>query len=251
MENTKNPETKLQRNVGYNAKGQSFPVESHVYGSESTTPSPTINTLKAICGKVQVPVWDHTEIMPGLILGGVNTVKQTKVLKSLKVTHILNAAYDKTGKGNFIYVQTNEEYFQTRNFPVVYKGIRAPDTMRFKINRHFDEAIEFIHEAISSGGTVYVHCYLGISRSAMFVLAYLMTKHNKTAVEAVQFVRAKREIFPNDGFLEQLLEYDLTLQELRASKDVADANNDNVEGMGIDMTKLSIKEDDEEDKNQS
>lgn len=31
----------------------------------------TIADLKAICGKAQVPTWDYTIILDGLILGGV------------------------------------------------------------------------------------------------------------------------------------------------------------------------------------
>lgn len=46
---------------------------------------------------------------------------------------------------------------KVRKFDVVYKGIRAPDTMRFKIMKHFDEAIEFIHNGISSGGNKINH----------------------------------------------------------------------------------------------
>jgi len=81
------------------------------------------------------------------------TAKSVKTLKALGVTHILNAAYDPTGKGNFIYVETNEEYFKKRNFNVKYLGTRAPDTMRFKINKFFPEVLEFMSDAVESGGT--------------------------------------------------------------------------------------------------
>ena len=37
---------------------------------------------------------------------------------------------------------------------------------------------DFIHSAVTSGGLVMVNCYMGLSRSATCVLAYLMTKHN-------------------------------------------------------------------------
>lgn len=49
-----------------------------------------------------------------------------------------------------------------------------------------------------------VHCKVGASRSATIVLAFLMIKRYMTVQEAVRMVRAKREIAPNEGFLQQL-----------------------------------------------
>ena len=40
----------------------------------------------------------------------------------------------------------------------------------------FFEAVNFIENAISNGGKVYVHCVQGISRSSSFVLSYLIWK---------------------------------------------------------------------------
>ena len=39
---------------------------------------------------------------------------------------------------------------------------------------------EFIHSAVMRGGLVVVNCYMGLSRSATCVLAYLMAKHSIT-----------------------------------------------------------------------
>ena len=62
-------------------------------------------------------------------------------------------------------------------------------------------------------GRVYVHCQQGVSRSASIVLAFLMLKRSMNIKEAVKTVRAKREIFPNDGFLKQLCELNETLND--------------------------------------
>lgn len=56
-------------------------------------------------------------------------------------------------------------------------------------------------------GKVMVHCKVGASRSATIVLAFLMIKRHMTIQEAVRMVRARREIVPNDGFLQQLCEF--------------------------------------------
>ena len=38
----------------------------------------------------------------------------------------------------------------------------------------FPEAVEFISQALASGGKILVHCFMGISRSASCVMAYIM-----------------------------------------------------------------------------
>ena len=58
-----------------------------------------------------------------------------------------------------------------------------------------------------------MHCQQGVSRSASIVLAFLMLKRSMDIKEAVKTVRAKREIFPNDGFLKQLCELNETLND--------------------------------------
>ncbi|GAA6213858.1 dual specificity protein phosphatase 13-like [Lates japonicus] len=72
---------------------------------------------------------------------------------------------------------------------------------------------EFIHQALTSGGKVFVHCAVGVSRSAALVLAYLMIHHHLTLLSSVRCVQQKRWIFPNRGFLRQLIALDQKLQE--------------------------------------
>ena len=43
---------------------------------------------------------------------------------------------------------------------------------------------------------------MGVSRSAVLVVAYLMIFHNMAVLEALMTVRKKRAIYPNDGFPE-------------------------------------------------
>lgn len=77
------------------------------------------------------------------------------------------------------------------------------------IMKHFPTAIQFMKEAISSGGTVLVHCYAGISRSASCVIAYLMQESNMPFFEAMSYVRKRRHIvFPNFGFQRQLMDFE-------------------------------------------
>lgn len=64
-------------------------------------------------------------------------------------------------------------------------------------------------------GKIYVHCLVGVSRSATCVLAFLMLKRNMLAVEAIKTVRQSRDIHPNEGFLHQLAQLDNYLRRSR------------------------------------
>ena len=69
------------------------------------------------------------------------------------------------------------------------------------IMKFFPAALTFIKEAISGGGTVFVHCFAGISRSASCIIAYLMQEYDMAFYEAMSFTWKRRPIiFPNYGF---------------------------------------------------
>jgi atypical dual specificity phosphatase len=66
---------------------------------------------------------------------------------------------------------------------------------------HFQEAIKYINSVLISGGTVLVHCFAGVSRSATIVIAYLMQELGMTMTDAMNFTRRRRPIVcPNFGF---------------------------------------------------
>jgi protein-tyrosine phosphatase len=46
----------------------------------------------------------------------------------------------------------------------------------------------------------------GVSRSSAIVLAFLLLKRNTHLMDALKSLREKREILPNDGFLNELVE---------------------------------------------
>ena len=57
-------------------------------------------------------------------------------------------------------------------------------------------------------GNILVHCNKGVSRSATFVIAYLMKKNDLTVDKALEYVKSKREIVsPNEAFIGQLRKY--------------------------------------------
>jgi hypothetical protein len=79
--------------------------------------------------------------------------------------------------------------------------------------------VEFVDTQRRKGRTTYVHCFNGVSRSGLVVVAYLMFAHDWTRDEALEFVRQKRPITrPNPAFMRLLLEWERFLHE-KASVD--------------------------------
>ena len=71
-----------------------------------------------------------------------------------------------------------------------------------------------MHEFIESNPqkSVFVHCFMGSSRSATIIIAYLMKYHNYNLRDALNFVKEKREVVNlNQDFFKQLSEFDKTL----------------------------------------
>lgn len=72
-----------------------------------------------------------------------------------------------------------------------YKEINALDHVPLS-NKQLHQAANFIHDSLTKGKKVYVHCRAGKGRSAMAVAAYLIKYKGKTAEEAAQIIKASR-----------------------------------------------------------
>lgn len=89
--------------------------------------------------------------------------------------------------------------------------VNAPLSLRPFKNHPFCSSRVFFH--LSGAARVFVHCAVGVSRSASIVLAYLMIHQHHSLLEAILKVKERRWIFPNSGFLKQLRTLDVKLQE--------------------------------------
>ncbi|XP_038266053.1 dual specificity protein phosphatase 13-like [Dermochelys coriacea] len=148
------------------------------------------------------------QVWPNLFLGDAWAARSKATLQSLNITHILNAA------DGLYSINTGARYY--KDLQVAYHGVEAFDDPSFDLSIFFYDAANFIHKALHTpGGKVFVHCAMGISRSASLVLAFLMIHENMTLVEALKMVNFHREICPNTGFLSQLRDLDIKLNEER------------------------------------
>ena len=136
------------------------------------------------------------EIIDKLFLGDVSVAMDTELMHRIGVTHILT-----------VEMIPLPEAVSSNHPNVAIKQVAITDMPESDLLTALPAGIDFIKEGIESpkaGGTL-VHCYAGVSRSAAFVVAYLMKANNWTLERAVAAVKAKRPTArPNSGFMKQL-----------------------------------------------
>lgn len=157
-------------------------------------------------GRMSEDVPIYSQIMSRLYLGGGQFATDIPGLKKLGVTHIVNAAQGSM----FGQVPTNATYYN--GCKIEFFGIPASDNLTFNMALYFQSAADFIESALKNRGTVYVHCRVGVSRSATIVIAYLMLKKEMSVLNAIQFVQTRRAISPNSNFLTQLCRLEKLIQ---------------------------------------
>ncbi|XP_061182846.1 uncharacterized protein LOC133191154 [Saccostrea echinata] len=176
------------------------------YDMEKSKPKHTTCTTKEIDDIITAPSGGITmlpsnacdEVYPGLFIGEESIGKSRVGLREMGITHVVNTAM---GKGQY-FVNTNHVMFQ--KVGIQFYGFEAMDMMHVQLTPFFQKSADFIDQGLKEGGKVMVHCKVGASRSATIVIAFLMMKRHMTVQEAVRMIRTKREIAPNEGFLQQL-----------------------------------------------
>ncbi|KAM8817383.1 serine/threonine/tyrosine-interacting-like protein 2 isoform 1-T2 [Rhynchonycteris naso] len=159
----------------------------------------------------EAPRNEVDEVWPNVFIAEKSVAVNKSRLKRLGVTHILNAAH---GTG----VYTGPEFYS--GLDIQYLGVEVDDFPEVDISQHFRKAAEFLDEALLTyRGKVLVSSEMGVSRSAVLVVAYLMIFHHMAVLEGLMTVRKKRAIYPNDGFLRQLRELNEKLMEERDEDD--------------------------------
>ncbi|KAJ7337192.1 Dual specificity protein phosphatase 3 [Desmophyllum pertusum] len=162
-------------------------------------------------GMFMMPSDAYNEVFDGIFLSEASTAMDEGELQNLGITHLLNAAHGK----KLYHVQTGPDYYSESG--IIYHGVPAMDMFTFKLDRYFDEACDFIGKAVGTkttgklDGKILVHCKEGVSRSASLVLAYLVRDQEMHLKDAVRLVRSKRQITPNEGFLQQLIDFSYKL----------------------------------------
>ncbi|KAI3788394.1 hypothetical protein L2E82_01158 [Cichorium intybus] len=110
---------------------------------------------------------------------------------------------------------------------------------------YLEVCLDFIDESRKKG-SVLVHCFAGVSRSAAIITAYLMRSERISLEDALESLRQSNEsVCPNDGFLEQLsmfeemgfkIDYSSTIYKRFRLKVLGDSYN---RGEKIDSSKFA------------
>uniref|UniRef100_A0A8D0J0G5 Inactive dual specificity phosphatase 27 n=1 Tax=Sus scrofa TaxID=9823 RepID=A0A8D0J0G5_PIG len=200
---------------------------------------------RALVQDRQEAPWNEVdEVWPNVFIAEKSVAVNKGRLKRLGITHILNAAH---GTG----VYTGPEFYT--GLEIQYLGVEVDDFPEVNISQHFRKAAEFLDEALLTyRGKVLVSSEMGISRSAVLVVAYLMIFHNMAILEALMTVRKKRPIYPNDGFLKQLRELNEKLMEEReedfggaGGAEEAEEGEDAGSTVGARVYALTVEEEDD------
>lgn len=141
-------------------------------------------------------------ITPALYLGARPTGERVGELKDAGVTHIVSCLPDE---------HHSRVEFLSADFVHLFLGVR--DGMHEDIAATFPRFFDFAALTKPAGSKLFVHCEVGVSRSATLVIALLMKTENLSFIDALRRVRAERyKVLPNIGFASQLQQFEHALK---------------------------------------
>lgn len=148
------------------------------------------------------------QILNNLWLGNREDAMDYDLLKRLKITVVLNATA------------------QLDNFHddkgILYMKINIKDKESTDLSPYFAQTTRFIADAINANKNVLVHCVAGASRSASFIMCYLMSNvgHSLCLLDAFRWCKARRNcVMPNKMFILQLAQQELEFHDGGSSVD--------------------------------
>jgi dual specificity MAP kinase phosphatase len=149
-------------------------------------------------------IQNPAKILPNLYLSSVDPAQNLVLLKKLKINFILNL----TG-----YKHNSNELRYPMTYPpeISILHIKINDEIDTKITNYLNQALDFIHNSLSSNNSnkILIHCEAGISRSSTIVIAYLIKYKNKSLNDAYQYVKqCKKNIAPNINFFNELIQFE-------------------------------------------
>ncbi|CAG9322140.1 unnamed protein product [Blepharisma stoltei] len=166
----------------YDTKEEIDELENNHYLSEKEKKQIKLDFYDKIC----------SELDDGLYVGSDRVARDLNLLKANGITHIINCA------GNVCKNYYPDDF--------AYLTFFLKDSKTEPIESVFYPTIEFIDNALQSGGKVYVHCMQGVSRSVSVCLAYIIFKRKRPYDLVIKEAKQKRGVCsPNVSFEIQLM----------------------------------------------
>jgi len=176
-----------------------------------TTPSDTNSTSNVIVLNTAPPSDNPNskytaEIVAKVYLGNVSVANDVQLLKGMSISDVIVL-----GKIPSLVQHAGLNYTRFEE---------AEDSTDFELFDLFDDIADAIRAVTKKRRSrVIVVDSSGISMSPAALMAYLMREHEQTLKQATATVQSKLNFAqPNSSFLEQLLDYDLELQDERNGK---------------------------------
>ncbi len=136
-----------------------------------------------------------SRIATGLFVGGDVVAKDRGVLQAAKISHVINCVG-----------QLYESYFEEHG--IKYLTLFLNDSPKEDLLAVLYDCFEFIDDARSSDGHVFVHCSQGVSRSMSVAIAYRMWKEGRSYEDVFLDCKQLRSVAnPNIGFVFQLMQW--------------------------------------------
>jgi protein-tyrosine phosphatase len=144
------------------------------------------------------------------------TYEATEIVKYLYLGSYFNVYHKFPEKNNIgLIIDVSCEKDTDTNIQKI--NYKLYDNHEQNISNIIDVIIDTIQINIDNKINVLIHCYAGKSRSASFVIAYLMKYKNVSMNDAYEFILSKRYIYPNDNFISQLMNYECELFKIDKS----------------------------------
>ncbi|ESN99934.1 hypothetical protein HELRODRAFT_83673, partial [Helobdella robusta] len=144
-----------------------------------------------------------TRIAQHVYIGNQRNADDLEELYTTGITHVINCAPSRLRRAS-----RTESPYPPKSGVVGFKVIPAEDKEEYNIEKHFEEALEFLEQVKHGGGRALVHCNMGVNRSGAIIAAYIMASERRCLLEVIKYLKSKRSlILTNKGFRRQLIRY--------------------------------------------
>ena len=90
-------------------------------------------------------------------------------------------------------------------FLYTLQGFCLWDSLGSLISDYFGPAAQYIHTALEGGGKVVINCQMGVSRSSVLAMSYMILVRHWSLLDVVREFRKRRDVRPNDDFIDQIV----------------------------------------------